>query len=528
MYNKKSGRRPRWGRDGNGMAGILGITLALYGALMTWLGARARRRTGTAGYFDGRHALGGGAVFGLVTALWTSSAVAVELDTAYRSGWGAAWFGGSVALMSVAVTFWFPVIRRYGYLTNSDLIGRGFGTAARRLAGGVIALTFPVFALSNALVAAVFLHLALGWPLGLGLAGVTALVLLYVQFAGLTSLAATQAVNLGLMLAGLAAALWQAVHSPLPVHPLPAAVRGWQGVPAATVLVWLTMNLLNGLAAQAELQALAAARRPAEARCAVVASSLLLLGIVVASAWLGILVRQHWLPGPGGGLGAFARVMLTGSPWWVQVLVAAGVWALALTWCAPLLFSGAVSLGRDVMRPAEAVRWTRWALVAEGVLLVGFGLLRPGDLAWWRVFGLTLRNAAVVTPTVAFLLWPDLPRRWVLAAMTAAVGMGLGLNLVQGFSAGATALSPMWPAAATGLGVLNLGRLWTDGRRLEGAVTGLLTAAAAWGALPAARALDAVPLAGPVVLLVPALVTGGLWAFRRAVLAQPLAVWEED
>lgn len=82
------------------------------------------------------------------------------------------------------------------------------------------------------------------------------------------------------------------------------------------------------------------------------------------------------------GLTAFAQVLVQRSPTWFVALMGLGIWALALTtWCGPLLFSGAISLGGDVMARDRVIRWTRIALVLEGTLMVLYGIWRPGVVA---------------------------------------------------------------------------------------------------------------------------------------------------
>lgn len=437
------------------VTGLIVLMLAAYTAVLLLLSYRAGKRHGADGYFDGRRTFSAPTVFILVTALWASSSIAVEIDTGFASGWAAVWLGVATAMLSILVAFLAPLFQRLGYTSNSDLLGAVFGPGARRFSGIVIGVTFPIFAMSNVLFAGYFLQALVGLPLWATLAATTAALILVVQFAGLRSLAAVQGLNLVMMLAGLVVLGGVIHHLSLPQLPTPAPTP----VPPALVLVWLSMNLLNVFSAQAEFQAVVAARNIRSARWAVWISAGVLGGVVALATWIGQTARSALGVIPGGGLAAVSRLVVQhGSPAAI-VIIALGIWALALTWCTPLLFSGAVSLGRDVL--GTRLLWTKLALVVEGALMVGLALWRPSELAWWSVFGLTLRNAGVVGPTVAALVWRNrIAPRWVMAAMAGGILSGLGLNAATGFSAVHFVwdINPMWISQAVALWILAAGR----------------------------------------------------------------------
>ncbi len=446
---------------------MLATALIGYTVLMLGLGYASRRRQGTAGFFNGGHRLPGWSTFVLVTALWTSSCIVVEIDTGYEVGISAVWFGISVALLSISVALLMPFFRKRGYTSNSDLLGKGFGKSVQRLSGVIIGVTFPIFAMSNALFAALFFRALWGWPLAFSLGLTTIVLIIYIQFAGLVSLAATQGVNLAVMLGalGLTAALvhtqLSSAGSRLVPATLVASLHNWSGVGLATILVWFGMNVLNVFSAQAEFQMLAAARSPRQARQVVWLSTGVLLAVTGVSTWIGLQMRLHAAPQISGGLSQLAYLIVTRAHSWEIPLIGVGIWAMALSWCGPLLFSGAMSLGKDVVSVRVPMRWTQWALALEGAAMMAFTLWRPGETAWWRVFGLTLRNAGIVGPTVALILWgEELSGSFVVAAMLSGVGVGLALNAATGFSPTHFVgdINPMWAAQAATFLVLALGR----------------------------------------------------------------------
>ncbi len=461
--------------------------LTLYTLVLLGLSYRAKRRSGESGYFDAGKKLSPTTVFLMVTALWTSSTIAMEIDTGFADGWSAVWLGASTALLSILVSWLAPRFLRLGYTTNSELLGRAYGPLVRRLTGVVIGATFPIFAMSNALFAGYFLHALLGWPLWFSLVATTFLLLATVQFAGLESLAAIQGVNLVFILLALGL-LVVLVHG-LPAHPLTVGHHP-SPVANATILVWLGTNLLNVFSAQAEFQAVVAAKNARRAQLAVLASSLFVGLVVFAATWVGRQARIDLGAVPGGGLSAVSHLVLTQASPLEAVLIAVGIWGLALTWCGPLLFSGAVSLGRDAI--SASVRWTKMALVGEAGLMISLALWRPDALAWWSVFGLTVRNAGVVGPTLALLLWGDRVPRWsVVGAIGAGIAAGVGLNAATGFSAVhfLWGINPMWISQTVSLVVLAFGRWWSSPHRSESALwlaiaLGLLMAEASGNVLP--------------------------------------------
>jgi hypothetical protein len=159
------------------------------------------------------------------------------------------------------------------------------------------------------------------------------------------------------------------------------------------------------------------------------------------------------------------------------------------------------------------------ALAIEGALMVGYALWRPGEVAWWRVFGLTLRNAAVVGPTLAVWLWSDLSERAVILSMLAGIGVGLGANAVTGFSAThfVWGINPMWLAAAAAFLVLASWRLAERGRWPWLCVGLALYAGVCWGTVAQHWTTPAV--AGLVILLASLGYVAMAWSTTRSLVS---------
>ncbi len=445
---------------------VIVLVLALYTLVLLGLSARARKKASHGeAFLHGGRTFGFRHVFVLVTVMWASSIFVVEFETGFLSGISALWFGVSVIIMSIVVArYMLKPFQRVQYLTNSRLIGNRFGVSAQRFSAMVIGLTFPIFAMSNVLAAAEFVHVLLGFPFAATLVVTTAIMVLYVAQSGMWSLAYTQAVNLVVLTIGIAAAVVAFWHMPsVAIHPV--STKGFHsllGVGLGTIVVWVMMNLLNSVSAQAEMQAIASVQKPRRGQAAVYVSACVLIAFTIVPVWLGMKTREMF-PNAAQALAAFPMALeRTASPLELA-LVALGVWAAALSWCAPLLFSGASSLGADIFakmqykgKPLDIRTLTRYGLILQGILVVIVALVRPDELAWWRVFGQTIRSAAIFAPTVSYFLWPLATKKGVLWSMIGGVVTSILWNAATGFSATVFlfAINPMWVGLSVSMIVL--------------------------------------------------------------------------
>ncbi|QQE77580.1 sodium:solute symporter [Alicyclobacillus sp. SO9] len=510
------------------------VLLLTYTGVLLLLSYTSKKKANNAGQFlDGGRQFTTFQVFVLMTAMWGASMFSVEIDTGFRAGISAIWFGVSTIVASLFIaTFLLGRFRRIGYLTNSNLIGQRYGQRARDVAALVIGLTFPIFAMKNVLAAASFLHIMLHWNLAVVLIATTMLVVLYVSFGGLWSLAYVQVINLVLFSAGLAVAAYYVLQNHQLVDTTVTSSPGFfslHGVGLSTIIVWFGMSLLNSVSAQAEFQTISAAKDIRTGRRGVYLSSIVLVGFAVIPALLGMAAREH-LGSRASGLLAFPSYLKTVAPHWALLFIGLGFWSAALIWCAPLMFSGASSFGLDLFNRQHVShnsgtvrRFTRWAMMVQGVMIVVYALARPGDLAWWAVFGLTLRNAAVVGPTISFLLWPIVRERTILMSMIAGVVSGFGWNAVTGFSAVTFPLgiNPMWVGTGCAMLVIVAGTLLENRGRIGLTVNETrrkLGAALLFGALISFFSSFEVERTGLSSLLGAALFTGVLLLFFATIV----------
>lgn len=453
---------------------ILLSLVGVYTGLLVWLGRAGRKRAKNQNFLTGGRQFNAWQVFFMISALWCSWIFIVEIETAYLFGLSAAWFGVSVGIMAVASILVFGTpFAKLSFVTNSGIIGERFGAVARVIAAAVIGLTFPIFAMSNILTAAAFFHILFGWPFLPVLIGTALVVLAYVLTGGIWSLAYTQIANFVVMTVGLVMGTYWSLHVVPPHtygHVLPARYLAWNGVGTGLILTWLFADLLNVVSAQAEFQILMAATDMKTARRGLYGAVGSIIVFSIGSAIIGLTVRAGTADPKMLGVFAFPTFYMHHVSGINLAIMGLSVWAAALTWSAPLMFSGASSLGADILQWCRKGRlstndWTKACvqicLPIQAVLIVLYALVRPDQLAWWQVFSLTIRNGAIFAPTVALLVWPVVAKRATIASIIAGSGAGFLWNVLGHFSTThfVLGLNPMWISASTGILVIVLGTL---------------------------------------------------------------------
>ncbi len=440
------------------------LLLLIYTGLLVYLGRLGRRKAANLDFITGGRQFTAKQVFFMISALWCSWIFIVEVESAYLFGISAIWFGVGVGIMAVAggVLLNSP-FSKLTYVTNSGLLGKRFGTLAGSITGVVFSLTFPIFAMANVLAAAAFIQSVTGWRLLITLVGTVAVMLSYILYGGIWALAYVQIANFIMITVGLLVGVAFSIHAvpiSLASSLLPARYIKWNGVGVSTILVWIFSDLLAVVSAQAEFQILMAAsdRRIA---CRGLRWAMVSIGIFsVLSAVIGVCVKAATANGHLQGILAFPEFFLHYTPKGVATVMALAVWASALAWSAPLMFSGASSMGADVINPllgseigSRAKLCVQVCLPIQAILVVTYALVRPDHLAWWQMFSLTIRNGAIFAPTIALLAWPVVKKGAAVISLSLGSGSGLLWNVLGGFSTRKFVLGvdPVWVGAIVGI-----------------------------------------------------------------------------
>jgi len=407
---------------------ILGLAVA-YTAILIILGNVVKRKAVSAeGFWVGGRSFKPWMVGVCITGLFSGSTFIAVMELSYIKGVSAAWYGVAEMTHILIIAALLGLFHKKMKVTVSGLIGEHFGRLALGVGGAITAFTFPMFSVATTLAFASAISAFTSLPLTVTVTISAVLLLVYLQAGGMWSVVVTQTANSVVFLAmflvglfalfikpGLAGFMDFAVQRPEMFDPTNVGLQ--------IIIAWFATFFINILLAQACLQMTLSCRTVEEGRKGLlmaVGGNIIFVVLGVAFGVAAAIVV------PGG-----ARGMIQVPLYLAQVLPAPlvgvfflGVWACALGWGAPCQFSGATSLGRDVMgavNPAASdekkVFYTKISLVALTIIMIGFSLLRSDQAAWWNILGWTLRNGATFAPVVAALFWPMATARAAIAAM---------------------------------------------------------------------------------------------------------------
>jgi SSS family solute:Na+ symporter len=457
---------------------VVGLAIA-YTALLVAAGRIARRKAQGAagGYFVGGRQFSPLLVAFCVTGLFSGSTFIAVLELSYLKGISAAWYGVAETIQVLLIAlFLVTPFRERALVTISGLIGDHYGRAARAVAGAITAFAFPMWSVATALAFASAVHVSTGIPMLWSLVLTAVLLLAYLQGGGMWSIGLTQSINCAVFLVMLVIGL-VAVFAGTGADGLArlAAARpeyyGADTVGMTQIAAWFGTFIINVPLAQATFQMAVSCRTPAEGRRGLYWACLMGIPFVIIATLLGLTAASA-LPGGAQGLIAIPRYMESVLPAPLVGVFFLGIWACALGWGGPCQFSGATSLGRDVMmalRPgaseADLVRYTRWALVLLTALMVVFGLLRSEQSAWWNILAWTARNSATFAPVITALLWRGATRPAALVSMVIGFVAGMLWYQLSGWGVAHFLLGihPVWLGMSANIAAIVLLSLATRG-----------------------------------------------------------------
>lgn len=384
-------------------------------------------------------------VFVCITGLFSGSSFISVLELSYKVGVSAAWYGVAEMVHVLIIALLLIVnLRRLKMVTVSGLIGDKFGRLALGVSGAITAFTFPMWSVATALAFASALHVftPLSLPFSIAITGIT--LLIFLQSGGMWSIVVTQTANsfafAAMFIVGCIAFFIKpgfdglallATAKPAMFSPTNAGLQ--------VIIAWFATFLINVFVAQAAFQMALSCRTPEEGRKGL----LMAFGANIFFVAFGVLFGLSAAAVVPGG----ARGMIAIPQYLAQVLPAPlvgvfflGIWAAALGWGAPCQFSGATSLGRDVMgaiNPSlsdeRKVHYTKYALVALTLEMILLGLMRSENASWWNVLAWTLRNGSTFAPVVVALAWPLATRRGAVAALLGGFISGLSWYALGGW-----------------------------------------------------------------------------------------------
>ncbi len=384
-------------------------------------------------------------VFVCITGLFSGSSFISVLELSYKVGISAAWYGiAEMVHVLIIALLLIANLRRLKMVTVSGLIGDKFGRLALGISGAITAFTFPMWSVATALAFASALHVytPLSLPFSIAVTGIT--LLIFLQSGGMWSIVVTQTANsfafAAMFVVGCIAFFIEPGFDGLAMlATAKPAMFSATNVGLQVIIAWFATFLINVFVAQAAFQMALSCRTPEEGRKGL----LMAFGANVFFIIFGVLfglAAAAVVPGGARGMIAIPQYLAQVLPAPLVGVFFLGIWAAALGWGAPCQFSGATSLGRDVMgaiNPSlsdeRKVRYTKYALAALTLEMILLGLMRSENASWWNVLAWTLRNGSTFAPVVVALAWPLATRRGAIAALLGGFVSGLSWYALGGW-----------------------------------------------------------------------------------------------
>jgi len=380
-----------------------------------------------------------------ITGLFSGSSFISILELTYKVGISAAWYGVAEMIHVLIIALLLLAnLRKLKMVTISGLIGDKFGRLALGVSGAITAFTFPMWSVATALAfaSALSVFTPLSLPLSIAVTSIT--LLIFLQSGGMWSIVVTQTANFiafGAMfiVGGIAFFIKPGFAGLAMLATSKPEMFSTTNVGLQVIIAWFATFLINVFVAQAAFQMALSCRTPEEGRKGLLMAFGANIFFIIFGVIFGLSAA---IVVPGG-----ARGMIAIPQYLAQVLPAPlvgvfflGIWAAALGWGAPCQFSGATSLGRDVMgaiNPSlsdeRKVRYTKYGLVALTLEMILLGLMRSSNASWWNVLAWTLRNGSTFAPVVVALAWPLATRRGAIAALLGGFISGLAWYALGGW-----------------------------------------------------------------------------------------------
>lgn len=420
-------------------AWIVGLWLT-YTAVLIVLSRYAKKKAESGGgdsFWVGGRSFKPWMVFVCITGLFSGSSFISVLELSYKVGISAAWYGiAEMVHVLIIALLLIANLRRLKMVTVSGLIGDKFGRLALGVSGAITAFTFPMWSVATALAFASALHVYTPLSLPVSIAITSLTLLIFLQAGGMWSIVVTQTANslafAAMFIVGCIAFLIEpGIDGLALLATAKPAMFNTTNAGLQVIIAWFATFLINVFVAQAAFQMALSCRTPEEGRKGL----LMAFGANILFVGFGVLFglsAAAVVPGGARGMIAIPQYLAAVLPAPLVGVFFLGIWAAALGWGAPCQFSGATSLGRDVMgaiNPSlsdeRKVRYTKYALAALTLEMILLGLMRSENASWWNVLAWTLRNGSTFAPVVVALAWPLATRRGAMAALIGGFISGL-------------------------------------------------------------------------------------------------------
>ncbi|WP_200806451.1 sodium:solute symporter family protein [Selenihalanaerobacter shriftii] len=424
---------------------FLGMAL-VYTLLLIVIGRKAKKLAqDDVGYFSGNRNFGAWHVAVCITGLFSGSSFVAILELSYNYGLSAIWYGIAESLHVFIIAFFLlSSFREKLVVTISGLIGKKYGELASIISGLITAITFPMWSTATALAFASALHVFTGLSLHLSVIFTALLLFLYLRSGGMWALGYTQILNVIVSFIMFGVGFYALLIEPgldglanfVTTHP---EYLSPDSIGLQKIIVWFATFIINTFLAQACFQMATACKTVEEGRKGLYIALILDIFFMIFGVLFGMAAVIKF-PYLDKGLVAFPLYLKSVLPPPLVGIFGLGIWACALGWGAPCQFSGATSLGKDVLGKLSSnddnmtdIRYTKISLLVLTLLMICYSLLRSEASAWWNVFAWVVRNSATFSPVIAALFWPVATKRGVIYAMITGFLSGIMWNYLGGW-----------------------------------------------------------------------------------------------
>lgn len=420
---------------------------ALQVALGLWIGRRVR---GAADFFVAGRALGPGLLATtLVAANIGAGSTVGAAGLGYRDGLSAWWWVGSAGIGSLVLGLFvgpriWAVAQRHDLRTVGDYLEHRYHPKLRGLVAAVLWLGTLAILAGQLIALAWVLNVVAGLPKAWGclIGGLVATA--YFSAGGLLTSAWVNLLQLGVMLAGFAAALLLG----------PAALGGWGGVVARTTAEhaghwaflegggsgWMYLPLLAPafVVSPGLLQKVYGARDAAAVRVGVLINASALFVFAFVPPLLGSLARALH-PGLDNRELALPTLLMQDLPPAIGALGLASVVSAEISTIDAILFMLSTSLSQDIyrrfLRPAageaELLRVARAAALLGAALGIGLALLLPNVIGALSLF-YSILSVSLFVPLLGGLYLPAVGTREAVLAIVFGVATLLAVQFATG------------------------------------------------------------------------------------------------
>ncbi len=440
----------------------------LFGAAIALKAARQNRGTAEDYYLGGRNI--GGLVAGLSYAATTYSAFMLVVLTGltYRGGIGAlgfelVYFAGLTLLVIFAPRFWLAA-KRWGFISPAEMLGARYGSRAVARLAALIALVFLMpYCTTQMAGIGLLLSGVTGGEISLWQAVATGalLAVMWTLFAGLRSVAWTDAVQAVVMLVSSLLAIGFAV----------AAIGGWGAFASATLDTQGTRLSVPGpgLWSFGTFIALAfpwfffAISNPQVSQRLFILRDMVamrrMIGWVLGFGLVFTLIAVTWgfaalqlAPGLENSAMATPALLTSGAiPVWVAVLLVLGILSAAISTLDSIALTLGAMVARDLLTDARgSVQIMAGRIVVVLVILFASGFALRNAQIVQQLAALSAAGLLVTVPaTIGAYFW----RRGTAAGALASMGGGGAVAVWMAMVQGVSVFNPMLALTVAGVTV---------------------------------------------------------------------------